>query len=390
MTRSVDGKRPRPTLQSLADAQSVRLREHFLRGGAAGSHPSTRTALILAWGLAALILLGYLAMTLYGIWGLIQLPQADNTVKRIVLLITAPVALMVAWVVRPTWGQRAGPALNQQNAPELLGTVAEVASALGVPVPQQIDLTSDLNASVGRRGRQTMLSLGLPLLYALGPQERVALIAHELAHDQAGDPRHSQLLGSAAQILDGMIGLLSPDALDQRNVPFRRLEVTRPDQEMIWFKKAMTLPFLGLQWIFQLLTGQHSQAAEFRADLRASRVAGSESVINLLDRLHFTHLLEMAVQRQQTTPQQPHALAELRQMWAELTPERITRMRAGAANERLRLDSSHPPTSDRLTVVGAHPAVPQLILSAERSARIDAELAPHIPTLTVQMAERYG
>ena len=58
--------------------------------------------------------------------------------------------------------------------------------------------------------RRRVLVLGLPMLAALGPQQRVALIAHELGHDRNGDVIRGLFVGSAVNGLRALSWLLHP------------------------------------------------------------------------------------------------------------------------------------------------------------------------------------
>ena len=77
-----------------------------------------------------------------------------------------------------------------------------------------VGIDRDYNASwsiVGAR-RRRILRLGLPLLVALDPQERVALIAHELAHARNGDASRSFVVGGALTELHSYAARETPRA----------------------------------------------------------------------------------------------------------------------------------------------------------------------------------
>src|SRR6202022_4562060 len=91
------------------------------------------------------------------------------------LLIASPAVLMA-----PRLGEldEDAPAVARDEAPELYALIDRVASAVSTKTATVLVVDSDYNASwvvVGWR-RRRVLTLGLPLLTALDPDERVALV----------------------------------------------------------------------------------------------------------------------------------------------------------------------------------------------------------------------
>src|SRR5262245_20961627 len=74
--------------------------------------------------------------------------------------------------------------LAEDQAPELFRLVRRIAEVVGAPMPHKIAIDARFNASAGTMGptRRRIMVLGLPLLAVLRPQERVALIGHEVGH----------------------------------------------------------------------------------------------------------------------------------------------------------------------------------------------------------------
>ncbi|NED82958.1 M48 family metalloprotease, partial [Streptomyces sp. SID11233] len=67
-------------------------------------------------------------------------------------------------------------------------------AAVGTRGVDLIAIDGEVNASAmryGVRGRM-LLTLGLPLWESLGPEQRLALLGHELAHHAHGDTRHGR------------------------------------------------------------------------------------------------------------------------------------------------------------------------------------------------------
>jgi len=78
---------------------------------------------------------------------------------------------------------------------------------------------------------------------------------------------------------------------------------------------------LGLLHALTTLIGADQQGAEFRADLMAAQVAGTQPTASMLDKLHLGYALESALQKQKHRPERPHAFLELRHIWDSLSPQ---------------------------------------------------------------------
>ena len=360
--------------------------QHFL---AAHSGPSTQGRTWRTWlaaVLAGVVLLGYLGLILVGVWLLERVWQAGavhhNPIETFFNGLTASLCWLFVWLGRPRF--QAGPEqmITAQQAPELYRLLTELAAAMHAPVPQRVRLDGQVNASVRHEGwsPRFTLTLGLPLMFALSPQERLGLIAHELAHGVNGDPLRGRWIGAALQVLHTLRFAFYPDHWRGPDV----MSVLTN----LW-RLALALPIEGLIWLFYALIGEDNQRAEYRADLLAAQMAGSEAMHSLLDKLHFADLLEVALQKQRSNPERPHAFLELRHIWDNLRPETQARCRASVSEERLRLDSSHPPTADRISVITQHPQPAHFDLTPEWAERIEAELTPFVKRIETQAYDAY-
>lgn len=111
--------------------------------------------------------------------------------------------------------------------------------------------------------------------------------------------------------------------------------------------------------------------------------------MSTLDKMHLTNALESALHKQKNMPERPHAFLELRYMWDTMTTEQRQKKRDEYAAKRLRLDDSHPPTADRITVVRAHPQRPVITLNDSQSAIIDQELTPFVKVAEQRAYDEY-
>src|SRR5262249_61111144 len=99
---------------------------------------------------------------------------------------------------------------SQKDFPTLHAFVNEVAQKLGGQPIRNIVVNESFNAAYGVIGwrRVPVLWIGLPLWMALRPQERLALIGHEIAHGVNGDGTRGFIVGSALSGLHEWIGVL--------------------------------------------------------------------------------------------------------------------------------------------------------------------------------------
>jgi len=72
--------------------------------------------------------------------------------------------------------------LDRDDAPELFGLVDQVATSVGTTGVHRNIVSSDYNASYSRQRRQPTLEIGLALWVVLLPEERIALLGHEMGH----------------------------------------------------------------------------------------------------------------------------------------------------------------------------------------------------------------
>ena len=101
--------------------------------------------------------------------------------------------VLVLFMVKPLFARRASQpepmALNPDSEPTLFAFVAKICDTVGAPMPGQIYLDCHLNASASLKegggnflGRQTILTIGLPLVAGVNMQEFAGIIAHEFGH----------------------------------------------------------------------------------------------------------------------------------------------------------------------------------------------------------------
>jgi Zn-dependent protease with chaperone function len=293
-------------------------------------------------------------------------------------------ALAAAVLMRPRLGSLPDDGLvTRDEAPELYRLVDQIAVALGTRSVDAIAVDHAFNASwsiVGLR-RRRLLTLGLPLLATLAPDERVAVIAHELAHGRNGDATRGLLVGSSIRGLGQLYLLLTPDD-DEGLIAFL---LTRG----YWL---LSRPVLGLLLLQLHLALRDSQRSEYLADALAAEVAGSDAVIGVQEKLLLEPLVYAAVGRaaRAAPGERVDAFDELAAAVARVPERERERRRRVARLEDARLDDTHPPTAMRIGLLERRPArQPGVVADAARSAAVDGELAGRRKALQATLVDEF-
>ncbi|MDR8409848.1 M48 family metalloprotease [Nonomuraea sp. 3-1Str] len=279
------------------------------------------------------------------------------------------VALDLAWLLRPRPAPFPASAvpLTRSDAPRLYALVDQIGADLGAPRTDLIALSGAVNASFrtyGRR-RRHLVEIGYPLWLLLGPQERVALLAHEMAHSSNGDARHGLVVGSALHSLHELRLFAS--------------FAWRPGDGVSAFiteclHALLGIPVRGVILLQELLLYRSSQHAEYRADEMQARTAGTEAAVSLLDVLttraesvgRFLGSSAVAVGT-------ANLWATLRSTVDAVPDAELERRREAARAERTRVDTTHPPTHLRVRRLLALPYT-QPRVSAPPMEQIEEEL----------------
>jgi heat shock protein HtpX len=347
-------------------AYRLTLRQHAELSARTLERPRVSAARILTVTASVLLLAITALLAAIGVWlVLYQFP-----------FITIPfglAALGLAFALRPRFG-RLDPSvevLSRDQAAALFQLVDEVAAAIGAPTPDIVAVGERFNAyatSVGVR-RRRMLCLGLPLWGVLRPQERVALLGHELGHFVNGDVRRSLLTQPALTMLGSAADLIRP-------VPTGRTGIIEMLAAAV---QAFAARLLFAMHLLLVWTGQRdAQRAEYLADDLAATAAGSGAVTDLMDALLASDVIEMIVRREARAgrglPAWRTAVAEARAAGTDRRPL----VRQLSIRDEVSLFASHPPAGLRLRMVNDRAwRDPAVTLTESRADQIDAALAKH-------------
>jgi heat shock protein HtpX len=270
----------------------------------------------------------------------------------------------------------------RDRLPTLYQAVDHVAQALGASTVDAVVIDWRFNASFRQVGwrRRKVLTLGLPLLAILNGEERVALIAHELAHAVNGDPNRSFFTGTAVTSLIEWYRLLRP----YRIWNFRSHGSSAgalADMGAV-VGNLLSLCLSGVAWlgayVLSHLLWHDSQRAEYLADSLAARVAGTDTMLALLDKLHFSRTFTNAVRSVSVGQGSLSLFDELQRSMAEMPERELERIRRVEHLEATRLDVTHPPTVYRIELLKARPMPqPQVVVSPLDVEQMDRELEPY-------------
>jgi Zn-dependent protease with chaperone function len=299
-------------------------------------------------------------------------------------ILLALVALGIGWLFcpRPNRLYADDVVVERDQAPVLFRVLDAVADAVGTDRVAAVVVDAKPNlwfARIGLRG-QPVVGIGLPLWLGLGPQERVALLAHELGHGRNGDARHGWLVGNARGVLDELLRTFHEQPLDDyRHELGHDLGASAMENTVNLAGRFVNAVCGGLVRAYATVLDRvelrSNQRGEYLADRVAARVAGSEATARALDRLVLGDAAYRALER--TVRYQPDAdpAATVRRAVGEIPARELERRLRQARLRETRIDVSHPPTYLRSRLVRAQPVpVAQVVLQRMDANTTDTEL----------------
>lgn len=345
---------------------------------------AARSARIATVAASVLLLAAVAALLVLGLWLLVY--DFFTPVNLIGALL-----VLIAVVLRPRLGRvsafiRDAEELDRSTAPALFTVIDRVAAAAGAPVPDVVLLSADFSASTATVGlrRRRVLTLGAELWSVLDPQERVALLGHELGHFVNGDIRRNLVTQAARSTLGAVAYLLRPDR--------RR---TRTDGLLGMIVEALVDLVGGIlarfAWTLQVLllwiSRRDSQRAEYLADELSAKLAGSAAAIRLYDALLMHDGIDTVVKREARAGNGAAAWAEAgRQARARMAAD-IPAYRQLSRRTDVSLLASHPPMGLRAGLIAARAAQPAAVVVTEpEQPRMDEELAKHYERVRRELA----
>ncbi|MBC3839505.1 M48 family metalloprotease [Streptacidiphilus sp. 4-A2] len=366
----------------------------FRRVTEGGSRPRTLDKVsVAAYAFAGLVHLAAVAVAGYAVYAL-TLPYLAMRCLGVLLLV-------ISYFARPRFGPsrkalKRMPLVDRGAAPALYALTDRVARELGTTPPALIAVVDGYTASYSRIGlrRRVLLRLGLPLWESLTPEQRVALLGHELGHGVNGDSRRGLWVGTALGELAQWYSILQPgrDRLIHSGRASANTLLAFGDRVANWLLAGFAEVVLLAHRLLRRLTALSGRRAEYLADALAVRTGGTDATAGLLQALtlvsSFAHFNERYQRRARQAARQARSGAADRpaqlDYWDELRAyvssvpqsERARRLLVSRLDDSV-VDSTHPPTHLRLAYVEQLPAAgPAVVLSAAEAAAIEAELAP--------------
>jgi heat shock protein HtpX len=350
--------------------------------GSVNLQPELSAATVLAFLLAGMVHGLTLALALGGVLLIV------GTWFNLGSALLGALMLGVAWVLRPRIGRLEATPLTRSEAPALYGLLDRVAQATGHPPVDALVVDTAFNASysrVGLRGRP-VVALGLPLLAVLEPQQKVALIAHEVAHGVNGDPVRGLFVGSAIDALQAWYDLLHPRALWEPERGLMAYPVLVSNLLMLGVAQLA----YGVTYALSLLAWRDSQRAEYLADDLAARVAGAEAKRGLLAALQYQGVVELAVQNLALGRAKDDLVTELERAARAVPARERERLRRVGLLEDARIDATHPPTALRIAMLERRSAMdPLVIVGVDEDAAIRAELQRLERPIRLRLVDAY-
>ncbi|MCX4633357.1 M48 family metallopeptidase [Streptomyces sp. NBC_01443] len=376
----------------LAHAYGEQLAAEMERGGGESGPVGRDAATLLAFALSLLVHGVTVMLAVTGI--LLVVLGWDTGVQPAVGALLLGLAAVLR--PRPTRLPKDGPVLYRADAPRLFELIDEVGAAVGTAGVHAVVVDPEANAAVttyGLRARRMMI-LGLGLWEILPPQERVALLGHELGHFAHGDTRRGIVTGGALRALATWFYVLAP---------------TPPDGLLDRFVNAVTfLPrwtVYGLLVLLDHLTLRATQRAEYLADVSAAKAGSTEAAVGLMDRILVSRAVGPELRRESVAAQvrggsagrQARERAE-QGLWERLAshvgavPEHeYERLRRVAARRGHSVDSTHPPTHlRRRCAATGGPYAAQVTYDEDRASTVAQELAPARAALARRVIRDYA
>lgn len=328
-------------------------------------HPRTASHLFLV----ALSLVMALGTFVCALMGVVYVSEGG------VMVLAGLGLILTALILRPRLGRLPKPArrLRREAAPTLYGLVDRIAEAAGTPAPDFISIAFSYNAGTGRAGlfQRRFMTLGIPMWLVLEPEQKVALLGHEMGHWAYRGSNRSLLvqptirtfavLTDYTQFRESVVQVANRRGMNGFELAFRTV--------MRLVSTIFLLVYLGLS----ALGMRDQRRAEYLADGTAADVAGTDALVGLCERtLLLTRIANVVGYNAET---------KRSLQWLGLAGQIHTNRRedvptlAQATMRATSLWDSHPPLGLRMRMAKAWPAQkPKVEMTAAESAAIDKEL----------------
>jgi Zn-dependent protease with chaperone function len=339
--------------------------------------PGADAARVLAYLLSALVLL----LPLAGLLGGIALLVFYRPLWFSILLSLIPLGLAFLFRPRANHLDPDTQIVQREQAPTLFALLDEIADTIGTKPVAAVAVDAAPNLYFARIGWrfQPVVGLGLPLWTGLRPQERVAILAHELGHGKNGDARHGWVVDAAGSVLDELCETFSEQPLDRFRQDLADAMWVDPTPAGLVTRILNAVvggAARGYSWLLTKVSLRSDQRAEYLADRKAAEIAGSDATAWALERTLLAESSYRALERALRFGKELEPLEAVRRAVTEVPAREVERQIRVSRTRDTRIDSTHPPTYLRTRLIRARPAKHALVvLDVERNRLIDQELA---------------
>lgn len=327
--------------------QAKSLFESLINSEPKNLKPSLNLLTIIAFILALVVYLMPLIFAFLGFWLL------SKSLETIFLLPPSLIFLLLAWVTRPRITKKPLNVLAKNDFPVLHDFVDSIAKILKTESPKMIVFDQSFNASFGQVGwkSEKVLTIGLPLWTILSDKEKIALISHELSHGINGDVKRGSFVGGALHSLAELYNIICPDRLFETGETISSLLFLPINIILL----LLSYLILFIVYIFAYLLFFDSQKAEYLADYLATKVCGTEAMINMLKKCQLgVSRFEFILQRYTLKHNKFDLFKILKKDFDSVPTQEIERIRRIGELEELSLDETHPPTMYRAKFLQKH------------------------------------
>jgi len=348
--------------------------------------PSFSISRVFAFVLAGLV---HSISLLFVVGGVLVL--IENGLHFFSILLAMPLFLL-AWLGLPRFAKEPENIIAREEFPTLYNLLDTISNNLGGKKIDGVVITPDFNAAFSQIGlsRKSMVFLGLPLFCVLDEQEKVALLAHEIAHGVNGDPLRSYFTATAVNTLVNWAYISRPAGIWQ---PFGG------DMGCIVtvFMVPVNLLLLGISNLFlatayglMYLIFRDSQRAEYFADNIATTVCGTGAMQSMLEKLYLRISVNIAIQWVALTEKGENIYSAIQNHVSQIPAREIERLKRVNLLEDARIDTTHPPTIYRIHILNKHPWEQiKVRLSSVDSEKINTELRAMEEAIQKKMVSAY-
>ncbi len=297
--------------------------------------------------------------------------RGGGGVWRVVFYVAPIVAGVtgVLFMVKPIFARAPPPPppiiLPPADQPLLHRFVERLCQALGAPIPREIRVDMEVNASASfRRGARSMLgndlvlTLGLPLVAGLNVTQLSGILAHEFGHfGQAVAMRFTYLIGAVNHWFARVV--YERDVWDVRLEQASREATTGAAQAVILLATVFVWLSRRLLWLLMyaghVLSAYLSRQMEYNADQHQVQVSGSEGFRPIYLRMGVLHVAAQAAGRQVNDlmsegrlPDNLPALILIHAQRFEESADARSQLSRELLEERTRWFETHPSAKDRV------------------------------------------